>query len=453
MARLPLYPDRAKIGPIVNDQDGTDPRNPESERTDKTEHLHKKSEAQRHQRSSSTRSLQGTDDNSDKVEKEKYLVYRIHTKIVDGWFERSQGSKVNLEDEEYKRVLLKTDSEGRNLIQRTTLKLCKKQRDGATLFPKEALDCIEQLVLEKPELFTESDENYPAPMVHPLKHDISLLLRVMKLLIPTEVVERLEAVKTRCVVGREASCPLWDVSKARLKQCSKEKDRRAEAAAANLGLENDDEAGKGRRCLHDEINAAKVMEENNKLKSNLQAALENDAYKDCLQPLLTPKNFDEGQKDKRQMICVDTFKAILGLCPDTVFNKLSASHTTPLQLAVKLYEEQSIKYDLLFSVIEALIERYPRSIFLKPIVDGHAKTAYSQLRMIGERKTMNAISDAEELFKRTCIGFQKKEYQQHQNVVMEDIEWIDVKRNFLYSSPRSRKSPQLLRSMKNQGNL
>lgn len=59
------------------------------------------------------------------------------------------------------------------------------------MYSPEVLDNIETLLLQKPGLFTEEDGHESIPMFEALNLDASMLFRVINLLIPTDVVERL----------------------------------------------------------------------------------------------------------------------------------------------------------------------------------------------------------------------------------------------------------------------
>lgn len=204
-------------------------------------------------------------------------------------------------------------------------------------------------------------------------------------------------------------------------------------------FEEGDGGEKGPRYLQDVVDANKVLEENKKLEKVLRTALANAPHTKCVQPLLKPNMFDRGQKDNTQIIPQDSFRTLLELCPGHVF--MPESGDTPLHMAVRLYKEQSIDYDLLFSVIECLVARCPESIFSKTTVDNEEKTAYRLLKEIGVRNMDKSASSrfcAEELFKKTCIGFHRKNNNHGKGANVQGITWAE-KKEFLYWDVQSRK--------------
>ncbi|KAI1414085.1 hypothetical protein F5Y13DRAFT_198015 [Hypoxylon sp. FL1857] len=365
---------------------------------------------------------------------DEIIVMAHHSKIVRAWFD---GTKIDLESGPYKNALLKKDSNDQNIIHRTIMELSKRKKENRiTGLPQMALDVIEGLVLQKPSLFTDPDAMDRTAMFEALRLDASMLFRVINLLISNEAVERLRKIRSRCERGQEAACPLWDVSEKRRGQCGRKKDssRKGGSSDGQDGRRRADNKD-GRFCLHEDIDVAKVLEENDKLNEILKKALEkahkDDAGTACLHQLLTENGFDRGQKGNTQIIPLDNFRTLLWLCQNEVFDRAPASGYTPLQLAIQLYKCQSINYDLLFSVIESLVERCPESIFVTTYGE-NKKTAFRLLMELGEGTTEqneNSRYRVGELLKRTCIGFREGKYST----------WVE-KKKFLYWNATSRKS-------------
>ena len=385
---------------------------------------------------------------------EESITHTRHGKIVKAWFD---GFEINLASKKYQSELLKKNDTAQNLIHRAIIELRKRKKKGLLkAFPLEAVDRIEELVLREPKLFTEPNETRQIPTFEAPRLDASVLFRVINQLIPHDVVEKLEETRSNFDRCPDGTCPLWSVSDGRRKQCQKESEaskrgentdrRNANPERNNIeideGNETDGEDEDTMRCLHGDIDAAKVLAEDRKLRKTLEMALNRQAYDMCLKPLLVVNKFDRGQKENAQIIPLEDFKILLWLCPDEVFSQVPTYSPTPLQLAVQLYEHQSIDYELLFSVIEALVERYPESIFLPATVDQKTRTAYRLLKELRKAETeqnTKSRAKAEELLKRICIGFRRKRYDERKKAEVDDDMWTE-KKQFLYWNAKQRKS-------------
>lgn len=363
-------------------------------------------------------------EDSDEEESAKARLSDQHRKIVRSWL---RGNEISLSPGEYDSVRFEANSDKQNLLHRTIIDFKKEKRKSnsdstRTASPQDqrmftglrpiAITYIEELLVEKPELFTEQDESPIVPMFEFPKLDASVLFRVIKLLIPVELIESLG--KTGNICAKNASeCPLWRVNNARREQCIKGKRAKASGgkaapvsavAVAALGPARIE---KQRECLHDKVDVAKMKEEDAKLRSVLKVAMRApDACTKVFKELLHERYFDG------DLMEVEPFTTLLSLCPDNLFKEVRMGEQTPLQMAVQLYEKQSINYGRLSLIIQALVERCPESIFVGATNDKEKGTVYRQLKKLGKGMTEDCIcsrSDTEELFKRTCIGFPDKE--------------------------------------------
>ena len=347
-------------------------------------------------------------------------VYLAHGKIIKGW---AGGSKVGNLLAEHEHLLHLRDPENRNLIHRTIQELQTKKKNA----PQEALERIESLVLDDPKLFTAVDDYGKTPMLEAAKHQVTILFRVVSLLIPYSTLEK---IKIKCGEDQE-TCPLWEVGEIYRKRCLKEsKSRQVNGAdgtgrrknigtsTAEAGSKDDDHP-----CLHDQVDPDKVIAKNKQLREILEEALKptNEGQAVFLQSLLAEMRFDPGPKRIGQLISLQSFKLLLELCDDNVFTSVHQNGYSPLQTAVQLYEKQSIDYDLLFQAIQALVDRNPSSIFFKT-EDGKAeKTAYRMLKEldgIASKESERSRNLAEELLKRTCIGYRPK--LEEENTTIEE---------------------------------
>lgn len=397
------------------------------------------------------------DDSSEEDEAEK--VYRSHTRIIKGW-NNDRPKKMRQKDYD---SWFKTDPEDRNLIHRTIQGFVGKQRAP----PPQALDFIESMVLKKPALFTAEDTSAKVAMLEAAKFQLPILFRVIDLLIPEPIPK---AIKIKCPKGH-TDCPLAIVPEGRRNQCLRNpnpgepssiadagrhervaSEKTADGAIAEVGTKIDHHS-----CLHDQVDVERVLREDIDLKSILKKALEPagqaQAQAPCLQSLIVETRFDRGQKENSQIIPLEGFKVLLQLCPDSVFKNAPLAGFTPLQMAVRLYDKESIDYDLLFDVIEALVDRAPSSVFVATEHNKVAKTAYRLLKELKEAKSeqnTRSRSRAEELLKRTCIGFRKETWDAKKGEWKYNNMWAE-KKAFLYWNAKSGKSKPLPGALRSVG--
>ncbi|SPN98679.1 uncharacterized protein DNG_01723 [Cephalotrichum gorgonifer] len=414
---------------------------------------------------------------TDDEDNEKFQVLLQHKRLVNSWM-KGPGQEYDLNNEkyaEYKNALNKLALDNENVLHRAiqALKEKKSSRNiGAgnipdTLLTDKALDVIEQVVVDNPTFFTDSARDQ-IPLFEAPKCEAAIFLRIIKLVVPNSVAGRLNVTSKECRRENEV-CPLWDVTEKRRRQCEKggnvgenvtsfelvDKEERQDAqssiedAQSSLGDEQstlgDEQSSLGDRegiddthmyrCLHDEIDAHKVLREDERLRKALRVALRDRerVHSDCLKPLLVAKRFDCGLDGRAQTIPRQSFETFLDLCPSDVFDEAPEKGPTPLQIAVQLFSEQSLDYELLFTTIEALVNRRPKSIFLSTGAGDSARTAYRILKTLkAAKEPENTLwrSRAEELLKRKCIGYREPVPDKKKQMV--DVDLQETKRNFLY---------------------
>jgi hypothetical protein len=369
---------------------------------------------------------------------EGIFVFSRHIHIVESFFDSSE-----LNIESYQDVLQKRDREDRNLIHQTILELKRKRKRA----PLKALNLVEVLVLDEPKLFTQKDVDGKVPLLGAAEFNVEILFRVIDLVIPDSV---LESIKIKCDKSHQ-SCPLRDVHERRREQCRKkpkpaspdDSQQREQIDRSETPKATQTETGDAKvedLCLHDLIDIDQVVKKDAQLREILSEALdpEKKAQLPCLQSLIVYSNFDPGQNEGIPIIPLDSFKLLLQFCPDTVFESATQNGYSPLQMAIRLYDKQSIDYDHLFSVIQALVYRSPSSIYFKAgyeAQEDRGKTAYRPLKELKEVKPESYARSqsrkyTEELLKRTCIGSPQKNW--------------DAKIEFLYWNAKSGRSKPLL---------
>lgn len=329
-------------------------------------------------------------------------VYNQHIAIVNSLLETGE-----LDTEKNRDVLQKTNLEGRNVIHHTVSTL-KRQKKSA---PSKVLDFVEQLVLDGPELFTQADEEGKVPMLAAAEFNVEILFRVLDLVIPDSV---LESIKKKCDESHQ-SCPLRGVHESRRKQCLKKANK-----TGNVDVED--------HCLHDLIDSDQVVEKDAQLRKILSTALglKKGQQPPCLHSLIAESNFDI------HIIPLDSFKVLLQLCPDNVFESAAKKGFSPLLMAIRLYDKQSIDYDHLFLVIQALVDRSPSSIYFEAGYEAKGdstKTAYhllKELKKTNSESNTRSRSRTEDLLKRICVGSPHKDW--------------DAKMKFLYRDAKSGRS-------------
>ncbi|KAJ3547139.1 hypothetical protein NM208_g1666 [Fusarium decemcellulare] len=320
--------------------------------------------------------------------------------LIDSWI--NPENDTDLESDEHYSVRLKTGQEDRNIIHQTISELQKNQI-GA---PANALEYIEAI-----------------PMVEASKSQSAILFRIIDLLIP----QRLLQTMTKRCQEEQKPCPLRAVAKGRLEQCYKRNSAGVNKIRPTVGEHS---VPPGESCLHDLINVDALLRQDQELREILEKSLE--LHPQCLHFLIEEAKFDPGQKDNSQLISLDSFKSLLELLPDTVFNStLPNGRYSPLQMAVQLFSKQSIDYKLLFDAIKALVERHPQSIFFKGGRSGNLKTAYHLFQNTKSKENAEWQSRAEELLKTTCIGAREIYDEEHGGWMTENLR--EKKNEFLYS--------------------
>ncbi|KAI1129289.1 hypothetical protein F5Y10DRAFT_157680 [Nemania abortiva] len=373
--------------------------------------------------------------------KEALEVSEAHIDIIGSLFDEEDDFDQEMQDHDnWLPALSKTGQEGFNLIHRLILKVraltvnpnSSTEHESIRL-PARALEIIETLVLDDPRLFTTANlDQVPIFDAPKLAGSVDIFLRVLSLLIPQQTLKKLKGFKTKCVES-ETRCPLLEVAQSRREQCTKKHDIQTAEAPHLVGYGEPEYSGHSSNyCLHDEVDAKLVVEKDRDLREALREALSRDdpngggkrAHKDCIKSLLKGDLFDQNAP-----IQIQTFETLFELCPNEVFNTPCRDVDTPLQMAVKLYGEQSIDYDLLLSVIKALVERCPESIFLPAKTSDDKRTAYQMLMDIRKgptRMAKDSIDRAGELLKEACIGY-RGDYSE------------EKKHNLLYWDPQSEK--------------
>jgi hypothetical protein len=372
-------------------------------------------------------------------EDEQDRTYKYHRRIIDSWL---KDKKYNLKERKYLIARFKSDRDKQNIIHRAIRELGRTKK-GA-LPP--ALDFIEETVLQQPSHFTDVDGFGYVPMLEAAKAVPSILFMAVDLLIADSTRGR---IGIKCPEGQK--CPLWEVADGRRKQCqTKKTSGRVNGSGPNgepTWKASDKTNGELRedktRCLHDEIDVRKLLEEDRKLKEVLEKALNPVAKaRECLQSLISETKFDPGQKVP-QLVKLESFKTILSLCHKDVFEKAPASGYSPLQQAVRLLDGESLDFKLLYDVIQTLVEHCPVSIFCKANINGTTTTAYrllKELKQSNKAPNKDWIQRSDELLKEQCIGYRKKILDPATNEVKYDDMWGE-KRDLLYWDPKTGKSP------------
>ncbi|KAF2655729.1 hypothetical protein K491DRAFT_778545 [Lophiostoma macrostomum CBS 122681] len=364
---------------------------------------------------------------SESSDDEAKQVAEIQKKIVRSWI---AGNLVDVTHPENDHALLKVDQDRKNLIHRAIEQLRRKKREA----PEAALTSMASLVVQKPELFVAEDIDGKTPLVESAKHQPEVLFRVLGALLSENIVEKL---RFRCRPG-EKSCPLRSVSEELWRQCRSTipgSDHGSLCVKAKIDQQSD-ELG----CLHDDTDVDKLLRKHRQLKDTLISALRKPLKQDdisILQLLLDERRFDAGQNSSSQLIEKESFRTLLHLCPDEIFVHAANHGYSPLQKAVSLFMQESLDLDLLNSIVEALIDRYPPSVFFCTKSAPSDKNAYRMLRDMKTMKNAKARAKAEENLKRACVGFQKEGTAASlERLKAVDSLWLD-KKNFLYWDPKA----------------
>lgn len=284
--------------------------------------------------------------------------------------------------------------------------------------PHAAKDLLERVVLDKPDLLASKDEWKNFPIVEAATKLPHLVFLVFDLIIPESTRNILKAHGTKppsCEV-----CPLWDVSPAlrnfrTLRDSDPDKnDRRSAAMSPAEGITEgeapDDvqESNAPRRCLHSEINTETLLAREETLRNSLKGVLESSRVaRQILASLLDVNRFDIGQENAH-VIDLQSFRKILELSPDDAFTTTANSSDgyNLLQLAVGLFDQPSIDYDLQYQVIEALVRRSPASIFTKSeSPDATKKNVYGRLKELASLADRQRVDKVRNLIKVECIRY------------------------------------------------
>lgn len=370
---------------------------------------------------------------------EKFRTRKYHDDIIRALIDvGGKGPKPNLEDRRYRKALLKRNDDKQSIIRKIMLELQRRMKAPSP----ETLACIEEVVLQDPNLFIKSDWYTNIPMLEAAKSEVTILFRVIDLLIPEEIRER---IRVKCTEGME--CPLWAVATGRRTQCKRNGksrsagDRRLSTAKKVTFGDASEDSDKllirpGTRCLHEDIDSEMLLEKDQELREALESVLGNEKHAQaCLESLISEAKFDTGQSTLSRPLKVESFKIILTLCPQSIFTKPLQDGYTPLQRAVRLFDSESIDLELLFSVIQLLVNHCPRSIFCKK--NKEEKTAYRLLseldlkRPKGSSKDRSWIQTTVDFLKERCIGY-RNEVTNPKDQLAEDNKMWSMKRDLLY---------------------
>lgn len=378
------------------------------------------------------RESEGSEDEAEELEK----VSTCHFRIINSWLKGK--SKHNLDQEEYRSARYKSNYDKQNIIHRGITAI----QDADKGIPDEAAKFIKQTVLYKPKLFTDMDRSRKMPMLEAAKFLPDILFMVLDLVIPDNTLDR---IKTRYdnspKCSKDEKCPLWDVDDNRRKQCQNAK------TAGNVnhfnpngehdttkasGLPGDELREDVTRCLHGEVDVNKLIDEDKKLKDVLKTTLYSVEHaRVCLESLISETNFDAGKKNP-QLIRPESFRTMLKLCHKDVFEKAPADKYNLLQQAVRLFDAESLDFELLFNVIQILVEHYPASIFHDARINGAHTTVYKLLKELNKsNKSPNKewIQRSDAMLREKCIGYRKE----------NDDMWAE-KRDLMYWDVKTGKS-------------
>lgn len=316
--------------------------------------------------------------------------------------------------DEYNEIWDKCDRDKQNLIHHIIMELKRIRRSDAKFdLSSGALDVIEELVYKMPELFVAQDlnEQPKIPILEAAKVQFSVLFRVVELLIP---VEDLELMKRFSCEGSDAECPLRKLPRVCLKICALKStsSTHSETKDSTNGDSQPFEESNMPRCLHQSVDMEKLEKKNNELRKTLREALAKEPEHPqvpCLHSLMAEANFDKEREQRGSFIPVDGFKTLLELCPDRVLNSATGKQGTPLQMAVQLFTSEGINYERLSSVIEALVERSPSSVFFGAEQSVAAYRKLKDMEKDIEQRSRDPDQksyrrSAEELLKEVCIA-------------------------------------------------
>lgn len=293
--------------------------------------------------------------------------------------------------------------------------------------PDTAKGWLESLVLESPDLLASENTWNISPIRRAAKVLPTLVFLVFDLVIPETVRKILETHGANSLPCD--ACPLWGVSPSLrnfrpLRGAAPNKDLDDKVSETIPAAVHDNAAQKAqddlqgssapRSCLHSEVNMKDLLKRENELRSSLKRILAHpDLACEVLKSLLVETRFDTGQENA-QVIKLQSFRNILELSPDDAFTTVvSPNGYNLLQLAVDLFDKNSIDYDLQFKVIEALVQRSPASIFheYETSEGGNRKkeNVYCLLREAGNSAEPKRVDDVRKLIKVACIRYREED--------------------------------------------
>lgn len=330
---------------------------------------------------------------------------------------------------EYQDVRFSSNDKGENLIHLILGGLIDNHGDSKP--PRqEALECVKELVLEKPELLTMDNRSLDSPLYQVSENHLVILFAILELLVPHRVAK---AITTTCD-RNSAQCPLWNVHKGRLEQCTKKSstktpedssvadNSKGDSLHKKLGSDvSGQEEGIG--CLHCVVDFKEVLQKDQKLREELKKELHKDK-KSCLEAILNEEHLNL-KKGTAKMLA-DGLPLFLEVMDNSVFTKSDHKGYIPLHRAIKLYQSMNnIAYESLALVIEALVQRFPDAIYHKTESlnkNDNGKMALGLLQNIQQctkgdsrpqpiERTV-AIKRTENLLKQTCLGSSKKSWDE-----------------------------------------
>ncbi|KAK0721196.1 hypothetical protein B0T21DRAFT_414384 [Apiosordaria backusii] len=285
---------------------------------------------------------------------------------------------------------------------------------------------IQDVVLHDCEPLVRQDRLGTIPLILAAKLQPAILFRVFDLIICASTRKRLED-HANC--RGAAECPLQDVP---LPYQLSFKCKVLDEHGIRTGTTPKDVGFKQDHVPHDSVDVQNLLDRDARLRDHLRKALcPSDNARQCLNCLLGPLRFDEGQNSK-QLIDSQSFRVMLEFCPDEVFLRADPiSHYTPLQLAITLFKSPKLKYALLFEVIKSLVERCPFSMFSDGEHNSKRMKAYQLLCSSKTDENQETIEECKEWLKKKCIGYSQKKADEVTGELVTDSLW-DEKEELLY---------------------
>ncbi|KAH8743654.1 hypothetical protein BGZ57DRAFT_808682 [Hyaloscypha finlandica] len=308
------------------------------------------------------------------------------------------------------------NADGLNLLHQ----LIRRQKSTRKPASTTVLALVDRLVIDAPNLFTDDDGDDQIPILQAAKWSLEILFRVINLVIRDSIRDSLKILCTK--PGQ--ICPLnAAIDTNKTEQLNHEKAESFEPAKATQ-VEPDNAGG----CLHGKIDDKKLLEMDDLLRKTLYTGLHRreKVATSCLSLLMAAGNFDRvkyiGGVPK---IPLDEFSLLLNLCPEEVFKNAGPEGYSPLQMAIRLYNESAVDYGHLYCVIEKLVDRLPDSIYFKATSEAdRGKNVYQLLKELDKTKKSDkkaedqrkdksgfaenerekSLEKVEELLKKACIG-------------------------------------------------